>query len=330
MNECAQIMQIVDNVQQKVLKESTTCMCPNCHKKAIKSHVLQKKGILAPISPNRHLYEFKPTSAFSMPILQFKKVGINEAFTYYGFCNQHDTSIFKPIETDNVDWCKEQSQYLIGYRIACRELDIKQRMLKIIETTFAKLGINHNSPDVIARKQGLKDGIKDLHHYKSVFEQGIFHNDYSGYHFHTIESPYYLEACVASMVVPSYSVIPNEDTCKAELPENNFLAIFPYKEKTIVIVGLTTHTNNIWAKMLIDQITHCPNIKEFSKIVNDVMLLRTDYNCMSESLYNTIPQNEMDRFLEEWQKYGDNHSVYIRSDINIFHTYAEKTSSLQN
>ncbi len=306
--------QLIDNAIKKTLGERTNCMCPNCKNKAIKSHVLQKRGVLADISPEKHLYVFQPQSPFQNPPISFVRRGINDAFTFFGFCNAHDHELFYPIEKNEVDWFSTKSQFLLGYRTLCRELDIKRRMLSLL---------THNENRDEARIQGLIDGIRDLQYYKRNFERGIFKDDYSGYDYVTLEAPFYIEVCLSAMVVPSYSSIPNMDTCFAEIPENNLVHIFPYKQKMIVMVGLTKHTNNMWANTLIHSIKKCSNLMSFSKIVNDVMLLWTDYYCMSEKLYNSIPSNEIDDFVAEWIINGGNHSVYRSSNINIFHSYVD-------
>ncbi|MGI4862859.1 MAG: hypothetical protein ACRYFZ_02980 [Janthinobacterium lividum] len=46
----------------------------------------------------------------------FVKVGINDALSFRGFCNVHDTKIFKPIEEKVIDFSTYNSKILLNYR----------------------------------------------------------------------------------------------------------------------------------------------------------------------------------------------------------------------
>lgn len=319
------LKQLFDDTMSKAMSRPATCMHPRCNNKAIKSHILQKSLILKPIAPKNQLYCFQPNSSFNPQILHYRKVGINSAMTYQGFCNEHDCSIFKPIENKNVDWSNIHSQYILGYRTVCRELDIKQRMFLFFKIMYPMVNpalLNYYFYSL----KGLKSGIDDLKTYKKIIENGVFNHDYTGYSFQTIVSDYFLELCISSSVTVSYSKIINKDIVDADLIELNIINIFPFNGKSIIIVGFANHCENIWAHDLVKKIQNVKSFLEYSKILNDLILFRTEFNCMSEKLYNSIPENEMQQFLREYKENENNRSVRLTSDLNLFHTFVEQVT----
>src|SRR4051794_6123097 len=55
------------------------------------------------------------------------RVGINEASVFPGFCDQHDTTLFRPIECEPFTGTPEQL-HLLAYRSICREACIKYQI----------------------------------------------------------------------------------------------------------------------------------------------------------------------------------------------------------
>lgn len=297
------LKELFDEAMSKAMSRPAMCMHPSCNKKAIKTHILQKSLILNPIAPNNHLYCFQPNSSFNNQILHYRRVGINSAMTYQGFCNEHDCSIFKPIENENVDWSNIHSQYILGYRTVCRELDIKQRMVDFLVNLYPYVNQSYLR-HYFSQMKEYEMGIKDLKIYKMIIENGVFNHDYSGYSFQTIVSDYLLELCISTPVTVSYSTSVNMDINDADLIELNIINIFPFNGKSIIIVGFANQCENIWAHDLVKKIQNVKSFLEYSKILNDLILFRAEFNCMSEKLYNSIPENEMQQFLRE---YKENH-----------------------
>ena len=60
-----------------------------------------------------------------------KRVGINQASTFSGFCGRHDNLTFAPLEDAPFTATDEQC-FLLGYRAVCRELYQKQAALNAV------------------------------------------------------------------------------------------------------------------------------------------------------------------------------------------------------
>lgn len=89
-----------------------------CSEKIIKAHTVQKKGGLAAIAEAGHVLTFKPTMKEMVQTdgnPQPRKIGVNNASVFPGFCSRHDTTLFKPIEGKSLTLTKDTA-FLFAYR----------------------------------------------------------------------------------------------------------------------------------------------------------------------------------------------------------------------
>lgn len=93
-----------------------------CQKTAIRAHSVQKSTALSFIEEDNHVYGFKINFAGARPVCELERVGRNNASTFTGFCNQHDTEIFRTIDTKPLDLENAEQLFLIAYRSVTREL----------------------------------------------------------------------------------------------------------------------------------------------------------------------------------------------------------------
>jgi hypothetical protein len=103
------------------------CLAPsgNCDNAPTGAHSIQNSRIFDLLQKNGHLVSFKivPSSEIG-PYLDFdEKVGRNQASTFQGLCNKHDTEIFREIENQNLDLQNNSKQlFLFSYRAILREM----------------------------------------------------------------------------------------------------------------------------------------------------------------------------------------------------------------
>lgn len=102
-----------------------------CHGPIVRAHTLPRSGSLSAICVNRHVYGFKTGE---MPdengIFPLKLIGVNEASTFTGFCQRHDTELFRPLETEPFTATKEQL-FLLAYRALSKEVYTKRFALRM-------------------------------------------------------------------------------------------------------------------------------------------------------------------------------------------------------
>ena len=128
MKGIIQDKKIFSSCFEKMKKHTWTCMAPGCNDKCINSHVLQKNGILSQIASNNHIIEMKPTTIWEIEthsLFKYQKIGINDGFTFPGFCAFHDKEIFKEIESTTVKFDSYKAQCLFSYRGLCQEMKRK-------------------------------------------------------------------------------------------------------------------------------------------------------------------------------------------------------------
>ncbi len=155
-------MQTKANGEQKarfyeaIKQKFNKCLCPDmvCEKPAIRAHSVQKATALSFIEDAQHVYGLKMTFRGDEPVCEFEKIGRNNASTFTGFCNQHDTEIFRPIDTKPLDLEDTEQLFLIAYRSVTRELHAvfegAAKLMHVHESNV-KLGlVNANDPTVSA------------------------------------------------------------------------------------------------------------------------------------------------------------------------------------
>jgi hypothetical protein len=101
------------------------------HLHIIKAHTVQRSGGLTRIARQGHVYTLDPGGAelAKTSMLSPRLIGVNNASTFTGFCNFHDTKTFEPVEKRPFKG-NEQQVFLLGYRALCRELFMKRGMVE--------------------------------------------------------------------------------------------------------------------------------------------------------------------------------------------------------
>jgi len=179
----------INRTWKRLKNKERICMYKNCNRKAINSQVYQKNGILKQISENNHLMQLQITDAYKIKesgIMELKRIGINDAYSFKGFCNDHDTKIFSAIETrDNLDFFETNTQALFSYRGLCQEIRRKEISLEFVN----KMMLLMNHPQAIPLSNGFKSGIKNLTFFKNELETAILNQTYTNFNFSTFEIP---------------------------------------------------------------------------------------------------------------------------------------------
>lgn len=99
------------------------CYAPGdaCEQDPIRAHSVQNASILELLQENGHVYAPKMQLSYQEPRLEFGLIGRNLATTFHGLCNEHDTEIFRPIETSPLDLRSDEHLFLLSYRAVLKE-----------------------------------------------------------------------------------------------------------------------------------------------------------------------------------------------------------------
>jgi len=145
-----QILNRIARVEKHLRKCSTKCLCPTCKNPAIRSHAVQKNGWLSSISENGHvmgvprqiaanLYQSSPDNP---PVSKIERIGLNEASTFWGYCNSHDTQLFDCIERQPL--CKNNTAQAMALHLRAMSFErvAKRSQLEI----YRCLSESHRDP----------------------------------------------------------------------------------------------------------------------------------------------------------------------------------------
>lgn len=105
---------------------------PPCGKPPIASHSVQRGVALATIADSsQHVIAFPARLTLDEPKATAKKLGINKASTFVALCGDHDTSIFRPIDTGALSHPTEEQLFLFSYRSMLKELHVVERKYEL-------------------------------------------------------------------------------------------------------------------------------------------------------------------------------------------------------
>ncbi|MNW38387.1 SEC-C motif protein [compost metagenome] len=156
------------------ISKKNTCLYPGCTNPAINSHSIQNSRFLKLLSKNGHVLQFDINLKGSTADFLLGDKGINTvASTFYGFCNIHDSPIFKKIEIGNNIFSTPEQYFLFAYRALAHSLYTSKEMYKF-RTLIAK-----KKPMIVYSPQFQEDVInqKEIREsfqlYKNVFDQAL-------------------------------------------------------------------------------------------------------------------------------------------------------------
>ncbi|MFM2291875.1 MAG: hypothetical protein RIS29_1688 [Bacteroidota bacterium] len=311
-------LKLLDDLQRKAIKKRRQCMYGDCKCDAIKSHVLQKNGILNKIAKNGHLYERQPTSWFNIfydGVVTFKRVGLNNAYTFNGFCNNHDTAIFKPIEVERkLDLNSNLQQALFCYRGLCQEIRRKEIVIDIFSGNELNLNplfyfmMNQNS-------RSEREGIENLLYFKKWLEDSILINSFDQFYFETIQIPL-IELCIS---VPLNIYDPdNSKSENSRVPfVTSFINVFPKEENSYVIVGYHKDYPCNWTDSFVTQMKSRDKAIVF-KALSDLLSLRLEFWLMSESLFINLSKRKIEELKEIICQNTTEFSKDLNTGFNLF------------
>lgn len=310
-------------------KKKRECLHPNCKNIAISSHVLQKNGIIKELSTNNHIYQFNTVSQFEIEkkgLFELKLIGINEAYTFPGFCNNHDTSIFQSIEEmDGIEIDLKNTARLLSYRTLCNEFRRKEITLEIGEEVGSISGIEKDFPQIKMMlniyNEGLKHGLRNLQYFKDQFEKEINENE-ELWDYYICEIPYF-ELCISSVLNVEDEnnsesiIVNNHGEILNEIFTTSVINIFPYKEKNYVMLAVHKQLNCFWSIDLFNKFQGS-SITDSRKYISDLIVSRIDFWCLSEKLKLTIGDNLISKYMKIYEDSLLEHSASLSFDFNLF------------
>jgi len=205
-------MSFADDFIREVKKQSSRGRCLHYESsvrcdKIVSAHSIQRSGQLAHIAENGHVYRLN--SDFSTlkknngkPMM--RKVGLNRASAFAGFCGTHDNELFAPI--DNFPLRPDAQQVaLYAYRSLCREYFVKENAVRALPNLVNNHNLSPSAKDMLtACYEGNTIGFNNLKYHKGQYDQALLSKNYSdfAYTIFTSNSPCALQ--LSGLLHPNY------------------------------------------------------------------------------------------------------------------------------
>jgi hypothetical protein len=217
------------------------------------------------------------------------RLGISKASTFPGFCNNHDTKIFAPIETEKLEFGNKKQADLFLLRAYAYEFTRKQRLVDWLRTSIeecARQDIPYNNCSVDQHCAEIENFIQ-------------------------IEKPFYIdrffcdptfksELCFKWRVVPgnlgvsvSCCFPPLSDKELLEYANSNLesplpmvtFTLLPESNQTHVILGWHQSFSNFVQPMVNLFMSHDPTVLE--QFINECVFTKSEDFCIKPSLWDS-------------------------------------------
>jgi len=288
-----EIRNLIEKLKKRAKHAPRKCLFDNCQELAINSHLLQKNGMIDQIAENNHVMELGIDN-FIQDVFYFKRIGINDAFSFAGFCNYHDNSLFKEIESPDIDYTDYRTQLLFSYRSVMNEMRKKVILIdfynRILNSLTLKIYLNDTYfENIKTNKRGQQDGINDELHYEKYFLSNIKDSTKRDFKFITFELSK-IEICSSAVFTYETSEEINHmmryESYKQQKPLTEiYFNFLPADDKSIVIMGCLNERISLCWDYIESFITNS-QYKSLKKI-SDLLLCQVENWLCSQTMYQT-------------------------------------------
>jgi hypothetical protein len=254
------------------------CLAPgmSCTSDAIQAHSLQNAQVLELLVRDGHVKRLtKRIDREKGPLIFFDDIGRNQATTFAGFCPEHDSKIFKPIDTNAFCPTDPEHLFLTAYRAVARELHtVMEGACKIQSAYVQRVELGVDPGDVPSRAGLLALGhLVNAHEtqlYKEQFDEALVSKRYCNI-LHDVLRIEHAEATTAVCSLFSLDDISQNRECVhvalnvLPLSENTSLAVFSYLTQDAAIarsyLNPLLSSDGFYQKYLLSKLilNHCEN-----------------------------------------------------------------------
>ncbi len=269
-----------------------------CSEIITKAHTIQKKGGLTAIAEAGHVLTVKPTMKEMIKTEgqpEPRKVGINNASVFPGFCSRHDTVLFKEIEGKSLSLTKDTA-FLFSYRAIAYERFAKAAQLETIKVQrqadrgrpFAtQAAIQIYLASLIA---GLKAGMRDVDAWKQNFDERLLSGLRDDFHFLAVRFEGILPVVACGAFHPQYDFHGNL-LQQLGREGNNFdhitLTVTTFEGQTIFVLGWIG-SDDSQAKALADSYIAVDNARKADALVR-LLFIHTENLFLRPSWWDALP-----------------------------------------
>lgn len=329
--------------EQKMLDELRKGYCSHpapspdspCSTTITKAHTVQKKGGLTAIAEAGHVLTVKPIMKEMIKTggnPQPRRIGVKLASVFPGFCSNHDSALFKPIEGKSLTLNTETS-FLFSYRAVAYERFSKEaehrNTLNMREADrgmpfWKQAAIQSTLYDLLA---GVELGKRDVKRLKDQFDQQLISGSHNDFHFVAIRFDSILPIVACGAFHPEFDL---NGIRLQQLGQDSFeldfvtLTVTTFEETTIVVFGWIGPQKGP-ARALVDSFLAIKNSRKADAIVR-LLFIHTDNLFLRQSWWAELPtssQNALNDMTRSGtpvrertgREYSDASLEFITSDI---------------
>lgn len=319
----------------KNIYQTPICLAQgDCNSKIIsRSHTISKAISLTHITEKNHVL-VRQVNLFAnseKELLSINQLSINDALTFKGFCNKHDTNLFQSLDKSEFVATPEQI-FMQAYRCVCRELYFKtcQIELSLNAEQVAELqGLpsdnNYNlSQDMKLMEQAKLKGLEDILKCKEKFDNLLKHSEFIRLRSFVIYADTFPVFACAGSFTPAYLSNGEELQDFSDFDSNLqvlFISAIPVESGMFFILSFFDDeakapirfiedliaTNNLSHRLIWLCITHIENIAFKPSWWNGLMddtrsEINKDVNCNSDPFdsrlptFNNMPNLKVDKW----------------------------------
>lgn len=281
-----------------------------CSATITKAHTVQKKGGLAAIAEAGHVLTVKPsmkemieTDGNPRP----RKVGVNNASVFPGFCSKHDTMLFKPIEGKTLSLTKDTA-FLFSYRAIAYERFAKEAQLRNTDIQreadcghpfWKQAMIQTHLAAVI---DGIKIGMRDMDLWKGQLDERLLSSERQDFHYVAVRFDQVLPVVSCGAFHPEFDLqgTPLQQLGRESVDFDHItLTVTTFEAQTIVVFGWIGSDNGP-AKALADSFAAVEDARKADALVR-LLFIHTDNLFLRPSWWESLPEasrkalNEMTR-----------------------------------
>jgi SEC-C motif len=283
------------------------CLHPNkdeCKGNIKNAHSIQNNRILNQISEDGHVVLLNSEVKNGEYIVNTRDVSRNKATTFTGFCDYHDTNLFKPIETAEFEKTNEQL-FLYAYRSLCLELHRKMVAIKLIQLTFKEQPELVHNPDFVYNYRMFQLGLNDLEKDKAIFDDALLKHKFDILYTRVYEFPFKINFATSTCFSIEYDltgtkIVDIYDYRADRIPCVYFTA-FPdsSNEVSYIIMSCLSKDKEIYQGLL-DQIYQLDNDEKVS-FFNNVLPYYTENIVMNPKLWRSFSKAGKQQLISKFQ-----------------------------
>jgi hypothetical protein len=288
---------------------------------------LQKSLLKSIVNNTNHIkkisinVEFKLNGKFS--VIE-EDIGINEASTFEGFCNKHDTEVFSPIEANNIDYNNMEHLFLLLYRSITREYYESNKGYFLLRDVVNDLIKDMSQDNMLGPCLLIQlylqycecfylDQIKESA--DICLQNGIWDNNYLYFHI-TLDKflPIFMNSFFAVQGT-NCDILYTKDITK-EFPLFCSVTVIPQDNKTNIFYSVAKEQCSELSAFLRQFVNK--NIEELELFLSDLVIRNSDNFYISPDYRAKIPSNIKMKILEIFKKTITNREYTYTDKINLF------------